>query len=137
MVGQGPGVLGAFLSVALFDFLFVEPRLSFAVHDGQYLITFVVMLLVALLISQLSSQLQQQVLKAQQREQWYRILYECARFFAGAMTIGQVDEILKGCLSNNVTAQRVAMYLPDELEHLACSDANKPSECLLPEQLQI
>ncbi|HSC75036.1 MAG TPA: DUF4118 domain-containing protein [Pseudomonadales bacterium] len=53
MLGKGPAVVSAFFSVALFDVLFVEPRFSFAVHDGQYLITFVVMLLVALLIGHL------------------------------------------------------------------------------------
>ena len=136
-LGRGPGVIAAFLSVALFDFLFVEPRFSFAVHDGQYLVTFLVMLLVALLISQLSSQLKQQVVKAQQREQRARILYECAHNFAGAMTNDQVDEILKGFLANSVAAQRIVLYLPDELERLACSDSSNPWACLLPEQLQI
>ncbi|NTV11310.1 MAG: DUF4118 domain-containing protein, partial [Zoogloea sp.] len=35
--GRGPSVLASFLSVALFDFFFVQPRLSFAVGDVQYL----------------------------------------------------------------------------------------------------
>ncbi len=74
-LGQGPGILAAFLSVALFDVLFVEPRFSFAVNDSQYLVTFVVMLLVALLISHLSSLLQRQLHQAQQREQRTRVLY--------------------------------------------------------------
>src|SRR5690606_18517249 len=37
--GRGPAIMAAFLSVALFDFFFVPPRLSFAVGDIQYLIT--------------------------------------------------------------------------------------------------
>jgi two-component system sensor histidine kinase KdpD len=53
VLGKGPAAVSAFVCVALFDFLFVEPRFSFAVHDGQYLITFSVMLLVALLIGHL------------------------------------------------------------------------------------
>lgn len=56
--GKGPGALSAISSVLLFDILFVEPRYSLAVQDGQYLITFGVMLLVALLISHFSARLQ-------------------------------------------------------------------------------
>lgn len=136
-LGRGPGVLAAFLSVALFDVLFVEPRFSFAVHDGQYLITFVVMLLVALIISHLSSLLQQQLLTAKQREQRTRILYECARSFAGAMTRSQVEEILKDCLADSVHVQRIALYLLDGQDQLACSDYSNRSAPSIPEQMMI
>ncbi len=136
-LGQGPGILAAFLSVALFDFLFVEPRFSLAVHDGQYLVTFVVMLMVALLISHLSSLLQQQLHKAQHREQRTRVLYECARHFAGAMTHEQVDETLQACLSDSVHARRIALYLPDAQENLEFSDFSSRSTPSLPERLLI
>jgi two-component system sensor histidine kinase KdpD len=117
-MGQGPAIFSAFLSVALFDFLFVEPRYSFAVHDGQYVVTFLVMLLVAILISHLSNLLQQQLADLRQREQWTRILYECARKFAGAMTREQIDETLQSCLSNTLGAKRIALYLPNACEEL-------------------
>ena len=42
--GRGPVVLAAFVNVAAFDFFFAAPRLSFAVSDVQYLLTFAVML---------------------------------------------------------------------------------------------
>ena len=53
--GRGPAVLAAFVSVAAFDFFCVPPRLSFAVTDAQYLLTFAVMLAVALIIGQLTA----------------------------------------------------------------------------------
>ena len=40
--GRRPAIVAAFLSVALFDFLFVPPQFSFAVNDVQYLVTFAV-----------------------------------------------------------------------------------------------
>ena len=46
-LGMKPALLSAFLSVALFDYFFVPPRFSFAVNDGQYLVTFAVMLAAA------------------------------------------------------------------------------------------
>ena len=51
-LGKGPAILASFLSVAMFDFFFVPPRLSFAVSNGKYLVTLAVMLAVALIIGQ-------------------------------------------------------------------------------------
>ena len=53
--GRGPAALAALLNVAAFDFFFVPPRLSFAVSDVQYLVTFAVMLVVGLLVGQLTA----------------------------------------------------------------------------------
>ena len=47
-LGRGPAVLASLLSVAAFDFFYVQPRFSFSVSDVQYLLTFGVMLVVAL-----------------------------------------------------------------------------------------
>lgn len=136
-LGQGPGILAAFLSVALFDFLFVEPRFSLAVHDGQYLVTFIVMLLVALLISHLSTLLQRQLHQAQQREQRTRVLYECARNFAGALTREQVEATLQACLADSVQGEKITLYLPDTQEHLGCSDSSTRAAPSIPERLVI
>src|SRR5215510_9439458 len=45
---RGPAVFASLLSIAAFDFLFVPPWYTFAVHDASYLLTFGVMLVVAL-----------------------------------------------------------------------------------------
>jgi two-component system, OmpR family, sensor histidine kinase KdpD len=58
--GRGPSALAAALSVAAFDFFFVPPRLTFAVSDAQYVVTFAVMLAVGLLISTLSVRVREQ-----------------------------------------------------------------------------
>ena len=52
-LGRAAAALTAFLNVALFNYCFVPPRFSFAVADGQYLVTFAAMLAVALAIAQL------------------------------------------------------------------------------------
>jgi two-component system sensor histidine kinase KdpD len=46
--GRGPAALASVLAVAAFDFFFVPPRMSFAVSDVQYLLTFFVLLTVGL-----------------------------------------------------------------------------------------
>lgn len=105
-LGRGPSVMAAFLAVALFDFFFVPPHLSFAVSDGQYLVTFAVMLAVGLITSHLAALLSERTLEAQSREQETRVLYELARDLGGAVTVDQVAEIVQrflGLIEMDVT----------------------------------
>ena len=97
-LGRGPAVLASFLSVALFDFFFVPPHLSFAVADVQYLVTFAVMLAVGLITSHLGARLSEQTDQAQARERDTRVLYELAKDLGGALTVGQIAEVTKDFL---------------------------------------
>ncbi|TKB75456.1 MAG: sensor histidine kinase KdpD [Nitrospira sp.] len=80
--GRGPSVLASFLSVAVFDFFFVPPYLSFAVSDVQYLLTFIVMLIVALIISGLTVRVRDQAEMARYREKRTGVLYAMSRDLA-------------------------------------------------------
>ena len=80
--GRGPSIVAAVLSVLTVDFLFVPPRLTLAVSDTQYLLTFAVMLLVALLISTLTVRIREQAEIARQRERRARALYSLSRELA-------------------------------------------------------
>lgn len=75
LYGRGPSIMASFLSVAVFDFVFVPPHFTFAVSDVQYLITFLVMLIVALIISTLMVEIKQQAEAARQREKKTAALY--------------------------------------------------------------
>ncbi len=98
-LGRGPAVMSAFLAVALFDFFFVPPRMSFAVHDVQYLVTFTVMLGVGLATAHLTAILGKQKEAAVEREQQTHRLYELARELAGIISVDQVSEALSHYLS--------------------------------------
>ena len=115
--GRGPAVLAAFLSVALFDFFFVPPQLSFSVSDAQYLITFVVMLAVALVTGQLTAGLKREAEVARAREARSVALYGMARELAGALTPEQVAEIGQGFLRQAVGVDGL-LLLPDGNEAL-------------------
>ncbi len=80
--GRGPGVLAAVLSVAIFDFFFVPPRLTFAVRDTQYLVTFAVMLVTALTVAALAARMRQQTAEARERERRTAALYRLSREMA-------------------------------------------------------
>src|SRR5207244_8496237 len=87
--GRGPAVLAAFLNVAAFDYFFVPPRLSFAVSDVQYLLTFAVMLAVGLVTGQLTAGLRFQARIATHREARSRALVEVPREVSGVLLAGR------------------------------------------------
>jgi two-component system sensor histidine kinase KdpD len=116
--GRGPAVLAAFVSVALFDFFCVPPRLSFAVSDAQYILTFVVMLAVALIIGQMTAGLRYQARVAAYREERAISLYEFARDLSGLLTTEQVVDVAARVIGDTFRAQ-VAVLVPDDRERLA------------------
>ena len=115
--GRGPGVLASFLSVAIFDFFFVNPRLSFAVSDVQYLMTFVVMLVVGLITGQLTAGARYQARVATRREKRVRSLYEMSRDLSAALMPEQIAEIGERFIATELGA-RAAFLLIDDKDRL-------------------
>ena len=111
-LGKGPAILASFLSVILFDVFFVPPRLSFAVNDGKYLVTFAVMLTVALIIGQLTTGLRRQAEEAGRREQRTRALYELAVELAGALALEQVVQATRHFFRHHLGTEAVLLF-PD------------------------
>jgi two-component system sensor histidine kinase KdpD len=81
--GRGPSVLAAVGGVAVFDFFFVPPHLTFAVSDTQYVVTFAVMLVVGLLVSSLAARVRDVAEMALQREHRTQALYALSRELSG------------------------------------------------------
>ena len=111
-LGRGPAALAAVLSVCGFDFFFVPPRLSFAVSDVQYLLTFCIMLAVGLIAGQLTAGLRFQARVASHREERAGSLYEIARDLSGAVEIEQVVKISDESIQRTFRAS-AALLLPD------------------------
>ncbi len=91
--GRGPSVLAVVLSVAAFDFFFVPPRLTFAVTDTQYIVSFGVMLVVGLLVSTLAARARDSAEFARQRERRTQALYALARELAGLRQPREIAEL--------------------------------------------
>jgi len=111
-LGLAPALLSAFLSVGLFDFFFVPPRFSFEVHDGQYLVTFTVMLAVAIITGQLTAGLRRHADESDTEALRSRALYEMARDLSGALMVEQVAEITRKFLRSVLNAD-ATILLPD------------------------
>ena len=111
--GRRAGVIASVATVLAFDFFFVPPYYTFSVNDGQYLITFAIMLLIALVTSNLTVRIREQVESSRLRERRTESLYRLSRQLAGAsgseflvtMAGRQVKEILGG---------EVIVLLPDD-----------------------
>jgi len=115
--GRGPAALAALLNVAAFDFFFVPPRLTFAVADAQYLLTFAVMLIVGLVTGHLTAGLRYQLRVARSREERARSLSELAKALSSALVEEQVIEISDKFVETGFRA-KAAVLLPDLADKL-------------------
>ena len=120
--GRGPAAMAAVLSVCAFDFFFVPPRLSFAVNDVQYLLTFGIMLAVGLITGQLTAGLRFQARVASHREERAGALYEIARDLSGAVQIEQVVKISDESIGRTFRAS-AALLLPNSAGQLAVTSS--------------
>jgi two-component system, OmpR family, sensor histidine kinase KdpD len=91
--GRGPSLVAVLLSVAAFDFFFVPPRLTFAVSDTQYLVSFAVMLVVGLLVSTLAARVREAAEFAQKRERRTQALFALSRELAGPIAASELARI--------------------------------------------
>lgn len=111
-LGRRPAILTAFLSVLAFDFFFVPPRLTFAVADMEYLITFIGLFTVGVVISTLVSQTRDRAEAIREREEQTASLYHLSRDLSVASdlngmlsaTVKNVEDSVKG---------KVAVLMPE------------------------
>lgn len=108
-LGTGPSVLSSLLSVALFDFFYVKPVLTFAVADTEYMLTFMVMLGIGLLLSRLTGQVRAQARIAVQRERRAQELYALSQELAIGMEVNYIGEVAVRHLSSLFDAEAVLL----------------------------
>ena len=113
-LGRSCAVLSAVLNVLLFDILFVPPRFSLAVEDGQYLITFAVMLSTALIIGHLTASLKKNETLALSREKRTSDLYHLASQLAGALQVTQVQTLTQTFMAQQFGAQCLMIVTHDD-----------------------
>jgi two-component system sensor histidine kinase KdpD len=110
--GRGPSVLASLISVLSFNFLFVSPRYSFSVADGQYLVSFAVLMAVGLLVGQLMSRVRLQAKVAGYRERRTSLLYAMTRELAATRSVESMTRVAVRHIGEVFDAQ-VVVLLPD------------------------
>ena len=86
-LGRKPAIATAFLGVLAFDFFFVPPRLTFAVADTQYLMTFLGLFVVGVVISTLVARARERAEVMRAREVQTASLYYLSRDLAASADI--------------------------------------------------
>lgn len=131
--GRGPSLAAAVLGVAAFDFFFVPPFLSFAVHDAQYVVTFAVMTAVAAIISTLTVRIKEQAEIARQRERRTGALYSLSRELASTRSLDTMIAAVRRHL-DEVFEAGSAVFLAGDDGLLALRDPSVPEFALDPKE---
>jgi two-component system sensor histidine kinase KdpD len=122
-LGRKPAIVTAFLGVIAFDFFFVPPRLTLAVADTQYLMTFIGFLVVGIVISTLVARASERAEAMRTREVQTASLYYLSRDLAASVDI---NDVLKAVIRNIEEALKaqLAIFLPEgeRLDLMAASE---------------
>lgn len=124
LLGRGPSLLAAALSVVAFNFCFVSPRWTFHVADVHYLLTFAVMFASGIVISTLVVRLRTQERDAIAREQRTAALQAFTRDVAAASNVDDVAAVLARHLEE--TLDVAAAVLVHEHEGLVAAAGLTP-----------
>jgi two-component system sensor histidine kinase KdpD len=116
--GRIAAVVASILSVAVFDFFFVPPRLTFAVHDTQYFITFGVLLSVAVLIATLTARIREQAEGSRLRERRTEALYQMTGALAATSGLQDLADTAMRHV-HEIFHTRAAVLIPDDSGRLA------------------
>jgi two-component system, OmpR family, sensor histidine kinase KdpD len=133
-LGRGPAIMVSILGVVAFDFFFVPPRLTLAVTDTEYLLTFLGLLVVGLVISHLTAQVREQAEAARRREAQTTSLYELSRDLSVAAGLENVTQTIITHVNQNFSRE-VAIFLPEGA--ILKSYATSPGLTILEKELAV
>lgn len=112
LLGRAPSLLASALSVAAYDFFFVEPKFTFAVSDTRHTLTFVVMFVVGLVISTLALRIRRQQESSANRELRTASLYALSRELVAANTSDAIAGVLARHCSELFSADALVVDAP-------------------------
>ncbi len=92
--GLGPGITSALATFLTFNYFFIKPYYTFAVHRPADVVILVIFLIVAIVISQLVGRMQVSLAAATSREHEATQLYELSTALAGLHNEIKIAEIL-------------------------------------------
>ncbi|MBP6298669.1 MAG: DUF4118 domain-containing protein, partial [Anaerolineae bacterium] len=92
-IGRGPALLAASLSALSWNFLFIEPRLTFSINQSQDVILFALYFIIALYTGNLTARLRQQEQQARYNNERNLALYRLAHDVSAAVDMDDVVRI--------------------------------------------
>lgn len=111
--GRGPSLAASVIGVLCYDFFFIEPYFTFAVGEGRYIFTFLVILVVGNVIATLALQIKRQADIAKRHERRTQAIYQLTRDLSTARSQQTLAETTCRAVAG-ATGCSVAVFLPDE-----------------------
>jgi two-component system sensor histidine kinase KdpD len=121
-LGRGPSMLSAVLSVLAFDFFFVPPTLTFAVHDAKHILTFAMMFIVGSSLGALTTRLRRQEQAARARENRSTTLYTLSRSLGSLLDPARAAQVVAQQAADGFEASATVLLSEqdDTLHLVAC-----------------
>ena len=108
LFGTGPALFASLTGLLVFDFLFTQPRFSFAMSATHDIINVTVFFFVAVVVSQLVKIVRRQNDALQYRLERISLVEEMSREF---MTMTPIDELLSGFFHCSPESRQVSVFL--------------------------
>jgi two-component system sensor histidine kinase KdpD len=136
--GLGPGITSAMITFLAFNYFFIQPYYTFAVHRPTDVVILVIFLIVAIVISQLVGRMQASLAAATAREREATRLYELSTALAGLQGDQAIVRVLAEQTLQTFSADRVELSVASSAraEKVECSlPSNSRSPERAPERL--
>ncbi len=124
--GRWPSYFTAFISMLVFDFLFIPPTFTLSVDDVRYIWSFITFLLVAFIIGGRTESLRNEASTASQRERSTAALYQFSQEIAADSDLNTIIQKLALQVSDTL-GQKTRVILPNESGQLAIRAEHTPS----------
>lgn len=112
-LGLRPAIMTAFLSVLVYDFLFIPPRFSLRVSDTEYLVTFFALFVVGVVISSLVARIQEKIEQVGQQEARTSSLYSLTRDLSVSGDALAIIEALRSAVHRNLGSRLTVLLNRD------------------------
>jgi two-component system sensor histidine kinase KdpD len=109
--GLGPGVMASLASFLCFNYFFIQPLYTLAVHQYQDLMAMIVFLIIAIVISQLLGHDQESLSATKAREREATHLYELSTALAGLLDDQAIAQTIARKTCETFFAERVEVML--------------------------
>ena len=135
-LGFGPGIASALMTFLAFNYFFIKPYYTFAVHRPTDVVILVIFLVVAIVISQLVGRMQVSLAAATAREREATQLYELSTALAGLHDEQVIVQILARQVQAVLLGEAVNVHIvggqPFQFSVLETGQPQRPPEWLVP-----
>lgn len=135
-LGFGPGIASALMTFLAFNYFFIKPYYTFAVHRPTDVVILVIFLVVAIVISQLVGRMQVSLAAATAREREATQLYELSTALAGLHDEQVIVQILARQVQAILLGEAVTVHIVGgqsfQFSVLETGQPQRPPEWLVP-----